>query len=69
MSAAAIIIIVLSLILWIVVAYWMLANQPAECLDWRDQLVFAFWPLTAPAIVVFDVLIWAVGKLRDHHNG
>jgi hypothetical protein len=64
-----IILILIGLMLWVVVAYWMLANQPGEYLDYCDQLVFAFWPLTVPAVIVFDVSVWLICKLRQRRNG
>jgi hypothetical protein len=60
--------ILLGLILWVAVAWWMLANSPPECLDWRDQILFALWPVTVPAVILWDVSLWLFRKVRTWRN-
>lgn len=58
MSAAVSILIGLGLLLWVLVAWALLAglhhNLPREAYDWRDQLAFALWPVAIPLAWAFD---------------
>lgn len=40
------------LVFWVAVAWAMLAAMPEDALDWRDQIAFAFWPVTFALLLI-----------------
>lgn len=60
MSWQVYLLVATGIFLWIAVATILLVSLhkslPRELIDWRDQLVMAFWPVSVPLVYIHDVI-------------
>ena len=64
MSLSVIALLVFLLAFWIAVSWILLSGDFVDVLDWRDQVIFAFWPITIPVIFAYDIVQLLLARLR-----
>ena len=64
MTLGGYLVLVCLLAFWVAVAWAMLAAMPKGVCDWRDQLAFAFWPITLFGLACEAIYRLATRRLR-----
>lgn len=64
MSLSVIALLLFLLAFWVAVSWMLLSGDFVDVLGWRDQVIFAFWPITIPFIFAYDIFQLLLTRLR-----